>query len=176
MSSYDEVTGNLRSITEDYTSNPADGLNIVTNFAYTPATDACPGLPTQIAAPENLITDIHYKPVSENCVIDRTTVDPAGEALTTYFGFNAVGDVTAIDGPRTDVTDIITTRFNANRQPVEQVDPLGNRTRTYYTLDSQVDRVESLAPADSGLADTILQVTKTITPTRASWSVSSAPA
>lgn len=68
-----------------------------------------------------------------------TTVD-AGTGtlnLTTTFSYDDVGNLLVVDGPRTDVTDTITTSYDTERHPTIVTDALGKQARTTYDADGR---------------------------------------
>ncbi|TDN41679.1 RHS repeat protein [Azoarcus indigens] len=76
-----------------------------------------------------------------NKYVPQTAVADAGSGklnLTTSFTYDAVGNLTQVDGPRTDVTD--TSTFDAERRVTQTTDALGKQTRCGYDADGRLVR------------------------------------
>jgi YD repeat-containing protein len=78
------------------------------------------------SASENLVTSFSYD-AANKYVLQSGTTDPGGLNLTTTLGFDAVGNLTSVNGPRTDVADVTTYQWDALRRPVivTKADPDG---------------------------------------------------
>jgi RHS repeat-associated protein len=80
------------------------------------------------------VTTRTYAPRGQSYVPATVVVD-AGTGklnLTTAFTFDAVGDLTMVDGPRTDVADTQTRTYDALRRVTAVTDARGKATRTYF--------------------------------------------
>ncbi|NMG66546.1 hypothetical protein GPA19_16490, partial [Azoarcus indigens] len=76
-----------------------------------------------------------------NKYVPQTVVADAGSGklnLTTSFTYDAVGNLTQVDGPRTDVTDTTTSTFDAERRVTQTTDALGKQTRFGYDADGRL--------------------------------------
>ncbi len=102
-------------------------------------------LPTQrtdrISATQNLVTAFAYN-AGNHLVLQSETLDPTGLNLTTGATFDALGNLTQVDGPRTDVTDVRNFTWDPMRRLTMSIDadpdgtgPL-HRTATRYTYNA----------------------------------------
>jgi RHS repeat-associated protein len=123
------------------TSTPVSGGSV--NFLT--------GKVTKIDGSRNRVTKYTYnssnKFVLANAIVDPTasltlacgaTTKSGALNLTTAFTFDARGNVETMNGPRTDVTDITTYSFDANRRITKIAAPLGSTTRYCYDANSQL--------------------------------------
>ena len=84
-------------------------------------------------------------------VLKTVATDPAGLNLTTTLAFDAIGNLTSADGPRTDVTDITTYQWDPDRRIRAIITPdpdaggnlLRKATRYTYDGDDLVTRAET---------------------------------
>ena len=60
--------------------------------------------------------------------------------LTTAFTYDTVGNLTQVNGPRTDVTDTTTSAVDAQRRVTQGTDALGKQTRFAFDADGRVIR------------------------------------
>lgn len=87
---------------------------------------------------------------SNKYVLQTATVDSGGLALATGFTFDTVGNLTAVDGPRSDVTDVANYVWDANRRLTFDIQPdpdaggslLRPETRYTYDADGQLVQVD----------------------------------
>ena len=77
----------------------------------------------KISATQSLVTNFNYAPSTGKYLLSSVTVDPAGLNLTTSFTFDALGNVTAVDGPRMDVNDVSNYTWDANRRLTMAISP-----------------------------------------------------
>lgn len=131
-------------------TKPADasGVQPVTTYGYTAYTAAgFPAfyLPTSVSqktsATNTVLTTTAYN--AANKYVPQTVVEDAGTGklnLTTAFTFDAVGNLTGVNGPRTDVTDTVTNVYDAERRLTQSTDALGKFTRKAYDADGRVIR------------------------------------
>ena len=59
---------------------------------------------------------------------------------TTAFTYDGVGNLTQVNGPRTDVTDTTTHAFDAQRRITQTTDALDKQTRFGYDNDGRLIR------------------------------------
>ena len=71
-----------------------------------------------------------------------TTVQDSGAGklnITNTFTYDAIGNLTLVNGPRTDITtDTVTTAYDAARQPITITDGLTKQTKITYDADGRV--------------------------------------
>ncbi|ENX05697.1 hypothetical protein F898_02641 [Acinetobacter courvalinii] len=163
---YDPVTNQVASSTDakgnvtNYTYNangtinkvqlPADNAGVrpettYTYVSYTPTGYPAVSLPqtvtNKINATASTVTTTTYN--TANKYVPSTTVVDSGTGklnLTNTFTYDAVGNLTKVDGPRTDVTDTVTTAFNTERLPTQVTDGLSKVTKNFYDADGRVIR------------------------------------
>lgn len=165
-STYDAVTNKIATSTDakgnvtnfTYNSNgtlskvelPADNAGIrpettYTYVSYTPTTFPELSLPETVTKKINSTQSIATKTTynSTNKYVPNTIVEDIGTGklnLTNTFTYDAVGNLTKVDGPRTDVTDTITTAYNTERLPTQVTDGLSKVTKNFYDADGRVIR------------------------------------
>ena len=155
--SWDSTSGNLTQILPPKDSS---GNQPQTNLVYTPltgATNNCSNSATAgglallcqqtaaISASSSLLTTYTYN-ASNKYVLASATVDPSGLDLVTQFTFNAYGDVTAVQNPRTDVTSITNYIWDVDRRLNMTIEPTaasGYRTATRYDFDADSQLIET---------------------------------
>ena len=135
---YNSTTCTLTNIVQPPVPNPEAG------GAMTPPTTAFLyngfGQVTKITDPTNRVVDIEYDPTTRYRL--RRRVNQAGLNLTTTYGHNAYGDISSVDGPRSDVTDVTAYTYDKMRR-LKQIDaPLCAKTKNVMDLDGDVYRVE----------------------------------
>lgn len=140
--SYDPATGNLLS-----TKSPADpsGARPETTYEYSQF-----GGITLLTRQVEIInrvgefTATRYSYDSINKLVPAATVsDEGGLNLTTTFVYDAIGNLVQADGPRTDVSDVISYAYDSERRQVQVTDPFGKLTRNGYDAYGNVIRVSS---------------------------------
>ncbi|MBK7471421.1 MAG: RHS repeat-associated core domain-containing protein [Betaproteobacteria bacterium] len=80
----------------------------------------------------------------------QTFVTDAGAGklnLATTHVYDAVGNLTQVDGPRSDVVDTTTMAYDAERRPTQATDALGRQTRRAYDADGRLVRTALQAGA-----------------------------
>ena len=92
--------------------------------AYTMGSDTV-SLPTYVASridsTANTVGTTYTYDTANNWVLKTSTVDSTGFNLTTTYGTDAIGNVTSVKGPRTDVDDTVTTAYDAARNPTQLI-------------------------------------------------------
>ncbi|OAM51999.1 hypothetical protein A7981_00445 [Methylovorus sp. MM2] len=134
-------------------TSPTDsnGVAPLTTYAYTTFTPTATGFTT---FPFNLQTGQTVKTTASNTVTNTTnyntaalkfvplsTVQDSGSGklnITNTFTYDAVGNLTILDGPRADVTDTVTTTYDVARQPTQITDGLGKLTKLTYDADGRL--------------------------------------
>lgn len=129
---------------------PADAAGVQPSttygyIAYTPA-----GFPTfylqrsqtsKTSATNTAVTATTYN--AANKYVPATTVVDSGTGklnLSTGLAFDAFGNLTQTNGPRTDVTDIVTYAYDAERRVIQTTNALGKITRQAYDADGRLIR------------------------------------
>ncbi len=115
---WDATYGDLQQILR-----PADsaGVRPQVDFAYSlfGSSGSQFRLPTsrteKVTASQSVMTSYTFD-TANKYVMQAMTVDPTGLNLTTSYAFDTAGNVTAIDGPRTDVVDVSNYVWDANRR------------------------------------------------------------
>ncbi|WP_434129721.1 RHS repeat domain-containing protein [Methylocaldum sp. GT1BB] len=131
-------------------TRPADsgGVQPVTTTAYTgftPTGFATFYLPTavteKISATQSVVTTTTYN--ASNQYVPQTVTVDAGTGklnLATTYTYDAVGNLTQVNGPRTDVTDTVTTAYDAERRPTQVTNALGKVTQQGYDANGNLIR------------------------------------
>ena len=140
---------------------PADpsGHRPETDFGYTLFASAFHLLTSKtqkITTTQNVVANYAYN-ASNFYVPQSVAIDPAGLNLVTAFTFDPAGNVTSVDGPRTDVSDISNFTWDADRRPMFAIAPdpdgagplLMPTTKFSYTPDGY------LSEADQGTVTSI---------------------
>uniref|UniRef100_UPI000837B470 RHS repeat-associated core domain-containing protein n=1 Tax=Thauera butanivorans TaxID=86174 RepID=UPI000837B470 len=129
---------------------PADaaGVQPQTTYGYTAYTAS--GYPSfylqtsqtsKINASATVVSTTAYN--AANKYVPQTVVADSGTGklnLTTTFSFDAVGNLTQVNGPRTDVTDTTTHAYDGQRRVTQTTDALGKQTRFGYDNDGRLIR------------------------------------
>ena len=139
---------------------PADagGTRPETDFGYTQYTLGSDHLSLltsktqKISSSSSVETDYAFNS-SNKYVPSTTTVDPAGLDLITTYTYDSLGNLTQVDGPRTDVTDVATTTYDAARRQVFVIQPLPNSGFKYPATRNLYDADGQLIEVDGGHAD-----------------------
>lgn len=130
---------------------PADsaGVQPQTTYGYTSYTAS--GFPAfylrtsetrKINSASTVQTNTSYK--TDNKYVPYQTVVDAGTgklALTSTLTFDAVGNLTQVDGPRADVTDTASFTYDAERRPTQSTNALAKVSKTAYDADGRPVRV-----------------------------------
>lgn len=75
-----------------------------------------------------------------NRYVPQTSIVDAGTGklnLTSSFTYEAVGNLTLVDGSRTDVVDTMATGYDTERCPVQTTDAAGKLSQTTYNPDGR---------------------------------------
>jgi YD repeat-containing protein len=133
------------------TTRPPD-VNLIrpyTTYGYTAYTPA--GFPTFYLPTSMTFNTMEFTNVtnttsynSANKYVPQTVTVDSGSGklnLVTTFTYNTIGDLTVVNGPRTDVSDITTTAYDNQRRPTQVTDALGKLTK--YAYDADGNRIRS---------------------------------
>lgn len=129
---------------------PADnaGVQPSTTYGYVAYTPA--GFPTfylqssqtsKTSATNTVVTATTYN--TTNKYVPATTVADSGTGklnLSTSFTYDGFGNLTQLNGPRTDVTDTVTYAYDAERRVTQITDALGKLTKQAYDADGRLVR------------------------------------
>ncbi|WP_445371982.1 RHS repeat-associated core domain-containing protein [Methylomonas sp. HW2-6] len=164
--SYESAFNNLASVTDpkgkvtSYTytaqglpftvTRPVDvaGVAPVTTYAYTSFTPAgytafyLPTAVTEKTTATNSVTNTTAYNAT-NKYVPQTVIADAGTGklnLTTTYTYDAVGNLTQVNGPRTDVTDTVATAYDNERRPIQLTNALGKLTKQAYDNDGRLIR------------------------------------
>jgi RHS repeat-associated protein len=125
----------------------ASGVSPVETYGYTsyaasgfPAFYLQTSITSKVGAATQTVSAIAYN-AANRYVPQSMTYDTGGLNLATTYTYDAVGNLTQLDGPRTDVTDVTLTSYDAERRPGQVTDALGKLQRTSYNADGRVIRV-----------------------------------
>ncbi|GAB1719359.1 MAG: hypothetical protein NTAFB09_10900 [Nitrosospira sp.] len=134
-------------------TRPADVLGVrpVSTYAYvsyTPSGYPAFYLPSSVtektSATNSVVTATTYNTGNKYVPLTVTVDSGTGKLnLATTFTYNAIGDLTVVNGPRTDVSDITTTVYDNQRRPTQVTDALGKLTK--YTYDANGNRIRTSA-------------------------------
>jgi RHS repeat-associated protein len=127
----------------------AAGVAPVTTYGYasfSPAGFPAFYLPQTVtvktSATNSVVTTTAYN-AGNKFVPASTTVDSGTGKLNlvTAFTYDGIGNLSAVDGPRADVTDVVTSTYDSERRPTEVKNALGKLTRTAYDADGRPVRM-----------------------------------
>ncbi|MDR6539781.1 DUF6531 domain-containing protein, partial [Variovorax soli] len=111
--------------------------------AYTPSGYPSFYLPTsktvRTSAGNSTVTATTYN--AANKYVPQTSTVDAGVGklnLTSSFTYDAVGNLTGVDGARTDVADSVSTVYDSERRPMQITDALGKLTLMAYDADGRL--------------------------------------
>jgi RHS repeat-associated protein len=92
-------------------------------------------------ASNTTVTALTYNALNGYVPATRVVDSGTGKlALTTTFTYDAVGNLTVVNGPRTDVTDTVTSAFDALRRVTQVTDALGKVSQTFYDANGRAVR------------------------------------
>ncbi|MBP6037231.1 MAG: RHS repeat-associated core domain-containing protein, partial [Azonexus sp.] len=131
-------------------TSPADnaGVQPATTFGYTAFTPT--GFPTlylqtsataKVDATNTVVTATTYN--AANKYVPATVVVDSGTGklnLTTTFTYDSFGNLTVVNGPRSDVTDTVTTAYDNERRPITVTNALAKATQQGYDADGRPNR------------------------------------
>lgn len=140
------ASGNGASLMSSATRPDPDGAGPLTAPVYSFTYNA-KGQPLTMTDPTGVVTSNTYNGAFQ---LATTTLNPTGVNAVTTFTYDAQGDVISVDGPRTDVTDIAYTTYDALRRKRFEIGPdpdgagalLRPMTRTTYDVEGQVTQVD----------------------------------
>ncbi|WP_445369953.1 RHS repeat-associated core domain-containing protein (plasmid) [Methylomonas sp. BW4-1] len=163
---YESAFNNLASVTDpkgkvtSYTytaqglpftiTRPVDAAGVapITTYAYTSFTPAgytafyLPTAVTEKTTATNSVTNTTAYNAT-NKYVPQTVVADAGTGklnLTSTYTYDAVGNLTQVNGPRTDVTDTVATAYDNQRRPIQLTNALGKLTKQAYDADGRLIR------------------------------------
>jgi len=124
----------------------AAGVAPVTTYSYTsytPVGYTAFYLPTSInqniTATTSVTNTTAYN--TANKYVPKTAIADDGKLnLTTNYTYDAVGNLTQVDGPRTDVTDTVDTIYDNERRPTDITNAVGKLTKKAYDDDGRLIR------------------------------------
>ena len=126
----------------------ADGVQPVTTYGYTaytavgfPAFYLQTSVSRKTSAANTVLSTTAYN--AANRYVPQTVVADAGTGklnITSTLTFDAVGNPTVVDGPRTDVTDTATSVYDGERRVTQSTDALGKLKRMAYDNDGRLVR------------------------------------
>lgn len=123
----------------------ANGVSPTTTYGYTGfnrlgwKTFYLPNTITaKTTASNNTVTTTNYN-TSNRYVPSNTTLDSGSGKLnlTTSFIYDTIGNLTSINGPRTDVNDTTTYQYDGQRQLIKTINANGDITRIGYDADGR---------------------------------------
>ncbi|MDB9999123.1 hypothetical protein OAE16_01630 [Porticoccaceae bacterium] len=144
---YQSSTGNLLTQTQPSVTGGAP----ITTIAYNSY-----GQVSQITDPEGMISLFTYDSTTNHSVLKTARIDSANLNLTSTFNYDITGNVTSINGPRTDISDITNFEYDSLRRVTKAINADGTYARNIFDLDGLLKRS---AKYSSGNA--LLQVSET---------------
>ncbi|MDZ4150765.1 MAG: DUF6531 domain-containing protein, partial [Methylicorpusculum sp.] len=163
---YESAFNNLASVTDpkglitSYTytaqglpftvTRPVDAAGVapVTTYAYTSFTPVgytafyLPTAVTEKTTATNSVTNTTAYNTT-NKYVPQTVIADVGTGklnLTSTYTYDAVGNLTQVNGPRTDVTDTVATAYDNERRPTQLTNALGKLTKQAYDADGRLIR------------------------------------
>ncbi len=122
-----------------------DGVRPVSTYAYisySPSGFTTFYLPRSVTnkatASNSIVTTTTYN--TANKYAPKTVVVDSGSGklqLTSTFTYDSVGNLTVVNGPRTDVSDTVSYVYDAQRRVTQVTDAFGKQTRLSYDADGK---------------------------------------
>lgn len=128
-------------------TSPVDAAGVAPQTSYTYVAYTPSGFPTfylpetqtvKTTATNSVITATTYN--TANKYVPATSVVDSGTGklnLTSSFTYDATGNLTVSNGPRTDVTDTVTTAYDTERRAIQLTDAAGKLSKTTYDKDGR---------------------------------------
>lgn len=128
-------------------TSPVDAAGVAPQSSYTYVAYTPSGFPTfylpatqtvKTTATNSVVTATTYN--TANKYVPATSVVDSGTGtlnLTSAFTYDATGNLTVANGPRTDVTDTVTTAYDSARRAIQVTDAAGKLTKTTYDKDGR---------------------------------------
>lgn len=127
----------------------AAGVSPVVTYGYTsyapsgfPAFYLQTSVTSKISATVQTVATTAYN-AANRYVPQATVKDSGGLNLATSYVYDAVGNLTQIDGPRADVSDLTSSSYDAERRPTQVSNALGKVRRNFYNADGRLVRTAS---------------------------------
>lgn len=142
--------GNLQTV-----SHPANAQGVQGGSSYGYSSYSVAGFPVfylqtsitdKVDAGTSIVTTTSYD--AANKFVQKTLTKDSGDGklnLTTSYVYDSVGNLTEIDRPRTDVSDVIRMSFDAERRLLQTSDPLGKLSKNAYNADGKLVRTAEQA-------------------------------
>lgn len=128
-------------------TSPVDAAGVAPLTSYTYVAYTPSGFPTfylpatqtvKTTSANSVVTATTYN--AANKYVPATSVVDSGTGklnLTSAFTYDATGNLTVANGPRTDVTDTVTTAYDAARRSIQVTDAAGKLTKVTYDKDGR---------------------------------------